>query len=144
MEVCGPRLSVSSDANYGCLPFTKASFFGKHHVTLAWKYSVAGRKDPYVSILPCLMPYASQSRQISVLQISNSASGSSRSGTRRLVPLRKRGDKDGIMSSTSLETSNSAMEQLDFERGVCIPFRKYTPATVCKLIPFVVICFFFF
>ncbi|KAJ8648515.1 hypothetical protein MRB53_001538 [Persea americana] len=130
MEVCGPQLSVSSDTNYGCLPFTKASFFGKHRVTLAWKYSVAGRKDPYVGILPCLMPYASQSRRISVLQISNSASGSSSSGTRRLVPLRKRGDKDGIMSSTSLETSNSAMEQLDFERGVCIPFRKYTPATV--------------
>ncbi|KAM6561145.1 hypothetical protein CsatA_030384 [Cannabis sativa] len=26
--------------------------------------------------------------------------------------------------------SSSAMEQLDFERGVCIPFRKYTPETV--------------
>lgn len=26
--------------------------------------------------------------------------------------------------------SNTALEQLDFERGVCIPFRKYTPQTV--------------
>ncbi|KAE8734728.1 putative Replication protein A 30 kDa subunit [Hibiscus syriacus] len=26
--------------------------------------------------------------------------------------------------------SSSAMEQLDFERGVCIPFRKYSPETV--------------
>ncbi|KAK2993989.1 hypothetical protein RJ640_005861 [Escallonia rubra] len=27
-------------------------------------------------------------------------------------------------------SSSSALEQLDFERGVCIPFRKYTPETV--------------
>lgn len=27
-------------------------------------------------------------------------------------------------------SSSSAMEQLDIERGVCIPFRKYTPETV--------------
>lgn len=26
--------------------------------------------------------------------------------------------------------SSAAMEQLDFERGVCVPFRKYTPETV--------------
>ncbi|GJN06707.1 hypothetical protein PR202_ga24463 [Eleusine coracana subsp. coracana] len=26
---------------------------------------------------------------------------------------------------------NSALEQLDIERGVCIPFRKYTPELVC-------------
>lgn len=139
MEVCGSQLLVSSDTNYCCLPFTKASFFNKHRVKLAWKNNVARRKDLYVGILPRLMTYASQSRQISVLQVSNSASGSSSSGTRRRVPLRKRGEKGEITSSTSLETSSSAMEQLDFERGVCIPFRKYTPETVCKLIPFVVI-----
>ncbi|XP_057424231.1 protein ACTIVITY OF BC1 COMPLEX KINASE 1, chloroplastic [Lotus japonicus] len=27
-------------------------------------------------------------------------------------------------------SSSSAMEQLDFERGVCVPFRKYSPETV--------------
>ena len=34
--------------------------------------------------------------------------------------------------SANLEvgSSSSAMEQLDIERGVCIPFRKYTPETV--------------
>ncbi|KAL2525322.1 putative aarF domain-containing protein kinase [Abeliophyllum distichum] len=34
---------------------------------------------------------------------------------------------DGQRSSTS---SNSALEQLDIERGVCVPFRKYTPESV--------------
>lgn len=29
--------------------------------------------------------------------------------------------------------SNSALEQLDIERGVCIPFRKYSPESVCKI-----------
>ncbi|CAN1341426.1 Protein ACTIVITY OF BC1 COMPLEX KINASE 1, chloroplastic [Linum perenne] len=29
-----------------------------------------------------------------------------------------------------LAKSSSAMEQLDFERGVCVPFRKYSPETV--------------
>lgn len=28
--------------------------------------------------------------------------------------------------------SNSALEQLDIERGVCVPFRKYTPELVCN------------
>lgn len=31
-----------------------------------------------------------------------------------------------------LGKSTAAMEQLDIERGVCIPFRKYTPETVRK------------
>ncbi|KAF5726307.1 hypothetical protein HS088_TW23G01052 [Tripterygium wilfordii] len=35
-------------------------------------------------------------------------------------------NKDLIIQSKS----NSAMEQLDIERGVCVPFRKYTPETV--------------
>ena len=29
-----------------------------------------------------------------------------------------------------LGKSSSAMEQLDIERGVCVPFRKYSPETV--------------
>lgn len=31
---------------------------------------------------------------------------------------------------TEKSTGSSALEQLDFERGVCVPFRKYTPETV--------------
>ncbi|OMO86135.1 hypothetical protein CCACVL1_09800 [Corchorus capsularis] len=37
---------------------------------------------------------------------------------------------DSQNKSLSLEKSSSAMEQLDIERGVCIPFRKYSPETV--------------
>lgn len=33
-------------------------------------------------------------------------------------------------SALSLGKSSAAMERLDFERGVCVPFRKYTPETV--------------
>lgn len=32
--------------------------------------------------------------------------------------------------STVNGSSSSALEQLDIERGVCIPFRKYTPETI--------------
>ncbi|ERM93687.1 uncharacterized aarF domain-containing protein kinase At4g31390, chloroplastic isoform X2 [Amborella trichopoda] len=45
-----------------------------------------------------------------------------------MVPLRKRGEKEDSL----LSSSSSALEQLDFERGVCFPFRKYTPETVRK------------
>ncbi|GFS41981.1 protein kinase superfamily protein [Actinidia rufa] len=34
------------------------------------------------------------------------------------------------IGATSTATASSALEQLDIERGVCIPFRKYTPHTV--------------
>ncbi|OVA16356.1 Protein kinase domain [Macleaya cordata] len=65
-------------------------------------------------------------------RFSNFASTSSSS--QNLTPLRKRGSNiNGTISTTSkalLGDSSSAMEQLDFERGVCIPFRKYTPDTV--------------
>ena len=33
----------------------------------------------------------------------------------------------------SAGNGNTALEQLDFERGVCIPFRKYSPQTVRRL-----------
>nr|XP_043628803.1 protein ACTIVITY OF BC1 COMPLEX KINASE 1, chloroplastic [Erigeron canadensis] len=41
-----------------------------------------------------------------------------------------RGRVNGEELSTSNSNSNSALEQLDIERGVCIPFRKYSPETV--------------
>ncbi|KAF8380855.1 hypothetical protein HHK36_028350 [Tetracentron sinense] len=37
-----------------------------------------------------------------------------------------------INSNDARGISSSAMEQLDFERGVCVPFRKYSPETVRK------------
>jgi aarF domain-containing kinase len=37
-----------------------------------------------------------------------------------------------VTKSISTDKPSSAMEQLDIERGVCIPFRKYTPEMVLK------------
>ncbi|XP_068657200.1 protein ACTIVITY OF BC1 COMPLEX KINASE 1, chloroplastic [Aristolochia californica] len=46
------------------------------------------------------------------------------------VYLRKKNEKDAARKTALLQESTSAMEQLDIERGVCVPFRKYTPETV--------------
>lgn len=37
-----------------------------------------------------------------------------------------------VIKSISSDKPSSAMEQLDIERGVCIPFRKYSPEVVLK------------
>ncbi|CAN6451500.1 unnamed protein product [Victoria cruziana] len=48
------------------------------------------------------------------------------SSEKKAVTLRKRGETDnGQIGKTS-----NALEQLDFERGVCVPYRKYTPEAV--------------
>ncbi|KAF6151954.1 hypothetical protein GIB67_010528 [Kingdonia uniflora] len=58
-----------------------------------------------------------------------------------ITPLRRSrrsGEESGVGVSAAVTTgsngvvgnSSSAMEQLDFERGVCVPFRKYTPDMV--------------
>ena len=39
----------------------------------------------------------------------------------------------------NLKMNGSALEQLDIERGVCIPFRKYTPQTVCMMMSLLVV-----
>ncbi|XP_042394788.1 protein ACTIVITY OF BC1 COMPLEX KINASE 1, chloroplastic-like [Zingiber officinale] len=51
-----------------------------------------------------------------------SAAAATSSSPAKIVPLRRRNER--------AEKMTSAMEQLDIERGVCIPFRKYTPDTV--------------
>lgn len=37
---------------------------------------------------------------------------------------------DSVAQLDKLPSTSSALEQLDFERGVCVPFRKYTPESV--------------
>jgi hypothetical protein len=36
----------------------------------------------------------------------------------------------GVERGVRVGKSSSALEQLDIERGVCVPFRKYSPETV--------------
>ncbi|XP_058086884.1 protein ACTIVITY OF BC1 COMPLEX KINASE 1, chloroplastic [Magnolia sinica] len=126
MDVYATWLPNSSDMGCACFPSTRASCFQMQRVISDRKCSLAGSKDMYAGVLTHLSPLASRSRPALALRISNSASGVSSTSSRRTTPLRKRGEKDAV----TLEKSSSAMEQLDFERGVCIPFRKYTPETV--------------
>ncbi|KAK6158615.1 hypothetical protein DH2020_005929 [Rehmannia glutinosa] len=56
---------------------------------------------------------------------------SSKTKTRRPVSVRAQKSDSLVQVEKPLSTSiNSALEQLDIERGVCIPFRKYTPESV--------------
>ncbi|XP_010275114.1 PREDICTED: uncharacterized aarF domain-containing protein kinase At4g31390, chloroplastic [Nelumbo nucifera] len=85
---------------------------------------------------------SSNKQQISAaLRISNLASSSSSTGLRQRAasaPLTTTAIKGADNSNGSLPIQNgglsgkssSAMEQLDIERGVCIPFRKYSPEIV--------------
>lgn len=62
---------------------------------------------------------------------------SSKDRSRRPAAVRAQNTKSSVQLNKLLGTSsNSALEQLDIERGVCVPFRKYTPELVS--------CYFFF
>ncbi|KAL6003921.1 Protein ACTIVITY OF BC1 COMPLEX KINASE 1, chloroplastic [Asimina triloba] len=130
MEIYTARLPNSSDMVSACFPSTKASSFLKLSVVRRRKLSPERSKDLSSRDIPSRSPYLSQRRAPLALQISNSASGVTSSTPKRTVPLRKRGEKDSDSSITALEKSSSALEQLDIERGVCIPYRKYTPELV--------------
>jgi hypothetical protein len=66
----------------------------------------------------------SRNKQSRLFRVVNAASGAVSASPKKLIPLEKR-DKSALNGSSS-----SALEQLDIERGVCIPFRKYTPQMV--------------
>lgn len=76
--------------------------------------------------------HSSRGKLLLALQTSNSAASvMPASGSRKPVPLKRRGEKNSSgVSGQGANSSTSALEQLDFERGVCIPYRKYTPETV--------------
>lgn len=54
---------------------------------------------------------------------------SSRGRSRRPAAVRAQ-KSDSSVQLDKLPSTSSALEQLDFERGVCVPFRKYTPESV--------------
>ncbi|KAJ4958325.1 hypothetical protein NE237_025436 [Protea cynaroides] len=73
--------------------------------------------------------------QITSKQASISLSPASQQQRLAATSTSSRADDKSIASSSTtrallLGKSSSAMDQLDFERGVCVPFRKYTPETV--------------
>lgn len=83
------------------------------------------------SLRPVLQRRA-RSRECLPVRVSNFAASAAKTSTNGAITGRKSltatgGDESGALM---LSRSSDAMEQLDIERGVCIPFRKYTPETV--------------
>lgn len=65
-------------------------------------------------------------QRVSVIRISNSAAEVS--GSRAAAGGRT--DGSGEKKDWQVPKSSTALELLDIERGVCVPFRKYSPETV--------------
>ena len=75
----------------------------------------------------------SSARKSVGLRVSSSAATGNGAVARRASPGGGGGGGGGDSGAALLVgKSSAAMEQLDIERGVCIPFRKYTPDTVRK------------
>ncbi|AQK49475.1 putative aarF domain-containing protein kinase [Zea mays] len=73
---------------------------------------------------------APQRRRRSTLYVMNAASTSAPISPQNITQLPR--TNSTVIKSISSDKPSSAMEQLDIERGVCIPFRKYTPEMVRK------------
>lgn len=73
---------------------------------------------------------APQRRRRSTLYVMNAASTSAPISPQNITQLPR--TNSTAIKSISSDKPSSAMEQLDIERGVCIPFRKYTPEMVRK------------
>ncbi|CAD5179755.1 protein ACTIVITY OF BC1 COMPLEX KINASE 1, chloroplastic isoform X1 [Musa acuminata AAA Group] len=99
------KLSISSDASCHFLPGWGS------HVSNSSSLNLSRRRGR-----------GRRNRRTSSLRFSIAAAAATETATRKLVPISRRNEP--------AERVTSAMEQLDIERGVCIPFRKYTPETV--------------
>lgn len=102
------KLSISSDASCHFLPGWGS------HVSNSSSLNLSRRRGR-----------GRRNRRTSSLRFSIAAAAATETATRKLVPISRRNEP--------AERVTSAMEQLDIERGVCIPFRKYTPETVGTL-----------
>ncbi|THU51336.1 hypothetical protein C4D60_Mb06t29940 [Musa balbisiana] len=97
------KLSISSDASCHFLPGWSS------HVSSSSSLNLSRRRGR-------------RNRRTSSPRFPIAAAAATETATRKLVPISRRNEP--------AERVTSAMEQLDIERGVCIPFRKYTPETV--------------
>lgn len=77
-----------------------------------------------------------RSKKCLAVRISNFAASATERSANGAATRRSLTATGGDESSAFLfGKSSDAMEQLDIERGVCMPFRKYTPETVWNLHP---------
>lgn len=65
-------------------------------------------------------------QRVSVIRISNAVTEVYGSRT----AASGRSDGSGASKDWQVAKSSTALELLDIERGVCVPFRKYSPETV--------------
>ncbi|KAG2243827.1 hypothetical protein Bca52824_094342 [Brassica carinata] len=105
-----------------CNSFVKTNFFLNQSLR-SKRLSVLDRRD-------------APSRTFSAVRTSNlsvTAAASTDITSTRNASIGNRNPKDAAVMTTGTERvgkSSAALEQLDIERGVCIPFRKYSPETV--------------
>lgn len=74
-----------------------------------------------------------RSNRLSPIRVSNLAEASTAKNSRNGTTTTSRSNRTEAENKASLQLlgkSSNAMEQLDIERGVCVPFRKYSPETV--------------
>lgn len=77
----------------------------------------------------CSTSLVPQKRRRSTLYVMNAVTTDLPSSQSITQPSRTNG---AALNGVPSEKPNSALEQLDIERGVCIPFRKYTPELVLQ------------
>ncbi|KAF2542007.1 hypothetical protein F2Q68_00029117 [Brassica cretica] len=110
-----------------CNSFAKPNFSLNH--TLRRKHlSVLDRRDD-----PSRQRRTFSAVRTSNLSVTSAAASTDVSTSTRNASIGNRNPKDAAIMTTGMERvgkSSAALEQLDIERGVCIPFRKYSPETV--------------
>lgn len=80
---------------------------------------------------------APRRRRRAALYVMNAATTGAPISRQKITQLPR--TNGAVIKSISSDKPSSAMEQLDIERGVCIPFRKYTPEMVLKSASFMFI-----
>ncbi|RCV37851.1 hypothetical protein SETIT_8G095300v2 [Setaria italica] len=103
MELCTACIWTSAQWSHTLTPNRRASYHGFARS---------------ISLVP-------QRRRRSTLYVTNAASTSAPVSSQNITQLPR-------IKSISSDKPSSALEQLDIERGVCIPFRRYTPDMVPK------------
>uniref|UniRef100_K3ZMI4 ABC1 atypical kinase-like domain-containing protein n=1 Tax=Setaria italica TaxID=4555 RepID=K3ZMI4_SETIT len=101
MELCTACIWTSAQWSHTLTPNRRASYHGFARS---------------ISLVP-------QRRRRSTLYVTNAASTSAPVSSQNITQLPR-------IKSISSDKPSSALEQLDIERGVCIPFRRYTPDMV--------------
>lgn len=92
-------------------------------------YTPVGVSATWITRFPVAVIRNRRSSNRKTLKVVKAVAAASTARGRAAVNGGSRSEQE-LQSSSNASISSSALEQLDIERGVCIPFRKYTPDTV--------------